>query len=256
MADTYPTNHEGIVFGNGHHLPGLEALGTASEYYDFEANIYPGSGQVAALPDHPDSVVRLQYETFGPRGFPLNEDGFYAFVRLGIAQFEELQRQGIAIPAQRFVVGPAPPPSLQALPGGNPLRLYTFTEKIEGRPLAYDPSDAKASAPIINGLSRYMGNVLLQRRIFASPPRFMYDLSHPEQFTKQPDGQVILHDVGLEITPGGRFNDKMIRHQVSGLALWSKDIKLSRWRTVSLQRLLRTTRLVFPSFDPEEAKSS
>jgi hypothetical protein len=242
-SETSGISPEGIVFGNGHHLPSLEAL----DGFDFEANRYPQSREVAALPDHPDSVVRIEYENHDSYGKLFTKEGYYDFARLGIANFIQLQQQGLRIPAQRFVVGPSIIP-VQF----NPLRLYAFTEKIEGRPLTYDTEDAEASAPVISSLSRYMSDILERSKII--PPRFMSDLAYPDQYTRQDDGEVVLHDAGLEIAFRNTANDRMIRRQIGMLALWSKVIRLPQEYTGDLQLLIRNTRQVFPDFDPEEVK--
>jgi hypothetical protein len=196
---------EGIVYGDGHHLPDARALQELSPDI-WRANAFKTSYAVAALPDHPQSVVRIE----APPMNICNPWGFTALVRQGIAHFDLLGKAGVHIPAQRFVIGPD-------FHGRKHQTLYVFAEKLAGRPLTSRPADAPYTSALIGSLASYLTDIHTNNE-----QALMSDIFSAGQYAAQDDNKTALYDVGL------RF-DKLRQGSQRSKRLYSFALELDQW---------------------------
>jgi hypothetical protein len=213
---------EGIVFGNGHHLPDASALAGFADYETFADHWVEGdTTAVSHVPGHPGSVVRMQSV------WRETEEEYWAVAQRGIAHFRQMEKGGIVVPAQRFVVAPS-------LDTDNASALYAFTDYLEGRTLTDEPADAHLAIPVIEGMAQYM------RWAYHEPTEdeFLWDKGYSRQFTVQPD-RVVLHDIGLDFQHIRDYElaGTGIYFSTGRLATWAKTAQIEP--TETLQGLIR-----------------
>jgi|GEM_PF-2195370 len=180
-----PASHrEGhdVTFGDADNLPDESVL-QGLNWYD---NELAGSELIAAIPNQPDAVVRIQPVPYG------DAESYRAIAQEGVRNFSHMTDSGLVLPAQRFVVAPAPHIPGSADDGAE--LLYTITERIEGRPLSKEPHDATHAPALIEAHAAY----LLEAYNSPDTTRFLWDKGKPRQHTLTAAGNIVMQDVGLE----------------------------------------------------------
>ena len=219
---------EGIVFGDGDHLPDANALAGLDRETFFENLVEGDTTAVAHVPGHPGSTVRLQSP------WRETEANYWTVVKQGIRHFQRMEQAGIIVPAQRFVLAPG-------FDDDETPHLYSFTDYLEGRQLTNQPADAHLAAPVIDGLAKYM------RWAYNEPTEteFLWDKIYPWQFTVRPDNSVILHDVGLDF----RSTAKTGRYNIS-LSIYQSSISLEEWADQTQIKTPQALKLLMSDIEP------
>lgn len=163
-------SQEGITFGNADALPHASVLDTFSfgaHQISVAHDHISGKPDIANVPGYPDCVVRMHSMLF-----PI--DLLEEYAQRGRQHFALLENFGIRVPAQRFVLGPN---ILEgAVPGDEqtPL-LYSFTERLQGRPLTYEPEDNYHNTAAIRGVAEYIRTIWHDKK----EKRFLGDILVP-----------------------------------------------------------------------------
>jgi len=146
----------------------------------------------------------------------------------GIAHYMKLAEQGISLPAQRLVVGPAHYDQIR-------YTLYGFTEYIPGRELTARPGDAELSKPVIEATAGYIADVYND----PSQQELLWDIGDPWQYTVTPDNKVILHDVDLQFGSKRLTSEGLNLPQYAAINLrnWARSSGIERG--TNLRALLR-----------------
>jgi hypothetical protein len=205
------TYGESQVFGDETNLPGAEIL----DGFDFRRNVLEGSFSIASNPDFPDHVVRLN-------SVPLDSDPRYVTTQ-GIRHFGAMADSGLTIPNQRFIVA-------SGVHGEEPY-LYAVTDRIDGRDLTNNSDDAELAQPVINGLAKYTMWALNDTENL-----YLWDKFLPWQSTVKADGQVVMHDVGLDFQAarnGKKPSDDLYLGAL-GLEEWSQEAGLQLSKEVRI----------------------
>lgn len=219
-----------LTFGEADHLPEVDALlDINSEWHKHTllATGEGGSSSVASLPGHPDAVVRIHHVEYGA-----DEQALETFARSGIRHFNQMTDAGLYVPPQRFVIAPS---VFNEEKDVN--LLYSFTDRLEGRDLTSELTDAAYAPMTIDGLAKY-----LQWVHDSGEPDVLWDKVYSWQFTVLSTGNVAMHDVGLDFQPAWKGSGKGVSKDMylSSLNLldWSHTTGIDK--PESLDRLMRS----------------
>jgi hypothetical protein len=176
---SYVPTSDAMAFGEINGFPDARAL----QGWRWREHHLPETAEVANLPGYPHLVVRAE------NPICVTDEAYRDLAAKGMRHFAHMAENGIAVPAQKFVIAP----DLRGKPHNT---LYAITERIDGRVMTLSQADRKWAEPIIDGSAEYLlwayedpheNDILIHR-------------SSPQQYTITGSDTTVLHDVGLDFS--------------------------------------------------------
>jgi hypothetical protein len=115
-----------------------------------------------------------------------------------------MSEAGLYVPPQRFVIAPSVFNDEKEVH-----LLYSFTDRLEGRELTSEPTDAEYAPAALDGLAKY-----LQWVHDSHEPEVLWDKVYSWQFTVLSTGKVAMHDVGLDFQPAWKGSGQKVSQEM------------------------------------------